>query len=99
MESFDEFKAEELQKQSQTQESILSLLEHCSRVRSGRLQTSGGPGLPEVNGNSCVQNTLRLRQVDAVTASELKNMQEVLVSKETDVVQSESTARGLTAGQ
>ncbi|XP_024135645.1 intraflagellar transport protein 74 homolog [Oryzias melastigma] len=73
MESFDEFKAEELQKQSQTQESILSLLEHCSR------------------------NTLRLRQVDAVTASELKNMQEVLVSKETDVVQSESTARGLTA--
>ncbi|RVE59054.1 hypothetical protein OJAV_G00200430 [Oryzias javanicus] len=73
MESFDEFKAEELQKQSQTQESIISLLEHCSR------------------------NTLRLRQVDAVTASELKNMQEVLVSKETDVVQSESTARGLTA--
>uniref|UniRef100_A0A3B3H6P9 Intraflagellar transport 74 n=1 Tax=Oryzias latipes TaxID=8090 RepID=A0A3B3H6P9_ORYLA len=75
IESFDEAKAEELQKQRQTQESIILLLEHCSR------------------------NTLRLRQVDAVTASELKNMQEVLVSKETDVVQSESTARGLTAGQ
>uniref|UniRef100_A0A673ALU0 Intraflagellar transport 74 n=1 Tax=Sphaeramia orbicularis TaxID=375764 RepID=A0A673ALU0_9TELE len=30
-----------------------------------------------------------------VTASELKNMQEVLVSKETEVVQSESTTRGL----
>ncbi|XP_023806073.1 intraflagellar transport protein 74 homolog isoform X1 [Oryzias latipes] len=74
IESFDEAKAEELQKQRQTQESIILLLEHCSR------------------------NTLRLRQVDAVTASELKNMQEVLVSKETDVVQSESTARGLTAG-
>uniref|UniRef100_H2LGU6 Intraflagellar transport 74 n=1 Tax=Oryzias latipes TaxID=8090 RepID=H2LGU6_ORYLA len=73
IESFDEAKAEELQKQRQTQESIILLLEHCSR------------------------NTLRLRQVDAVTASELKNMQEVLVSKETDVVQSESTARGLTA--
>uniref|UniRef100_A0A8C7WMV0 Intraflagellar transport 74 n=1 Tax=Oryzias sinensis TaxID=183150 RepID=A0A8C7WMV0_9TELE len=71
--SFDEAKAEELQKQRQTQESIILLLEHCSR------------------------NTLRFRQVDAVTASELKNMQEVLVSKETDVVQSESTARGLTA--
>uniref|UniRef100_A0A3P9IYS1 Intraflagellar transport 74 n=1 Tax=Oryzias latipes TaxID=8090 RepID=A0A3P9IYS1_ORYLA len=73
IESFDEAKAEELQKQRQTQESIILLLEHCSR------------------------NTLRLRQVDAVTAGELKNMQEVLVSKETDVVQSESTARGLTA--
>uniref|UniRef100_A0A8D0A1V7 Intraflagellar transport 74 n=1 Tax=Sander lucioperca TaxID=283035 RepID=A0A8D0A1V7_SANLU len=31
-----------------------------------------------------------------LTASELRNMQEVLVSKETEVVQSESTARGLT---
>lgn len=41
----------------------------------------------------------RLRHVDRVTASELKNMQEVLVSKETEVVQSESTARGLTTGQ
>ncbi|KAF1372715.1 hypothetical protein PFLUV_G00249250 [Perca fluviatilis] len=39
---------------------------------------------------------LRLHQVDTVTASELRNMQEVLVSKETEVVQSESTARGLT---
>ncbi|KAK1885330.1 Intraflagellar transport protein 74 like [Dissostichus eleginoides] len=35
-------------------------------------------------------------EVDTVTASELRNMQEVLVSKETEVVQSESTARGLT---
>lgn len=41
----------------------------------------------------------RLHHVDRVTASELKNMQEVLVSKETEVVQSESTARGLTTGQ
>lgn len=48
----------------------------------------------------CVdQNMQRLRHVDRVTASELKNMQEVLVSKETEVVQSESTARGLTTGQ
>ncbi|XP_017259470.1 intraflagellar transport protein 74 homolog [Kryptolebias marmoratus] len=38
---------------------------------------------------------LRLRQVDTVTASELRNMQEVLLSKETEVVQSESTAKGL----
>uniref|UniRef100_UPI0037E93271 intraflagellar transport protein 74 homolog n=1 Tax=Semicossyphus pulcher TaxID=241346 RepID=UPI0037E93271 len=44
----------------------------------------------------CSRNMLRLRQVDRVTASELRNMQEVLVSKETEVVQSESTARGLT---
>uniref|UniRef100_A0A669DH78 Intraflagellar transport 74 n=1 Tax=Oreochromis niloticus TaxID=8128 RepID=A0A669DH78_ORENI len=44
----------------------------------------------------CSRNMLRLRQVDTVTASELRNMQEVLVSKETEVVQSESTARGLT---
>lgn len=42
---------------------------------------------------------LRLRHVDTVTASELKNMQEMLVSKETEVVQSESTAKGLTTGQ
>ena len=42
---------------------------------------------------------LRLHQVDTVTANELKNMQEVLVSKETEVVQSESTAKGLTTGQ
>ncbi|XP_043959816.1 intraflagellar transport protein 74 homolog isoform X2 [Gambusia affinis] len=44
----------------------------------------------------CSRNMLRLRHVDTVTASELKNMQEVLVSKETEVVRSESTARGLT---
>lgn len=44
----------------------------------------------------CSRNMQRLRHVDRVTASELKNMQEVLVSKETEVVQSESTARGLT---
>uniref|UniRef100_A0A7N8XWW1 Intraflagellar transport 74 n=1 Tax=Mastacembelus armatus TaxID=205130 RepID=A0A7N8XWW1_9TELE len=43
----------------------------------------------------CSRNMLRLRQVDTVTASELRNMQEVLVSKETEMVQSESTARGL----
>ncbi|XP_069007349.1 intraflagellar transport protein 74 homolog [Embiotoca jacksoni] len=43
----------------------------------------------------CSRNMLRLRQVDTVTATELRNMQEVLVSKETEVVQSESTARGL----
>lgn len=42
---------------------------------------------------------MRLRHVDAVTASELKNMQDVLVSKETEVVQSKSTARGLATGQ
>ncbi|XP_060949958.1 intraflagellar transport protein 74 homolog [Limanda limanda] len=42
------------------------------------------------------RNMLRLRQVDTVTASELRSMQEVLVSKETEVVQSASTAKGLT---
>ncbi|XP_008305616.1 intraflagellar transport protein 74 homolog [Cynoglossus semilaevis] len=42
------------------------------------------------------RSMLRLRHVDTVTASELKNMQEMLVSKETEVVQSESTAKGLT---
>lgn len=71
-ESFEEVKSQEQDKMTQTQENIVSLLEHSSR------------------------NMLRLRQMDTVTASELKNMQEVLVSKETDVVQSESTARGLT---
>nr|XP_020513674.1 intraflagellar transport protein 74 homolog [Labrus bergylta] len=44
----------------------------------------------------CSRNMVRLQQVDRVTANELKDMQEVLVSKETEVVQSESTARGLT---
>ncbi|XP_029314058.1 intraflagellar transport protein 74 homolog isoform X2 [Cottoperca gobio] len=44
----------------------------------------------------CSRNMLRLHQVDTVTASELRDMQEVLVSKETEVVQSESTAKGLT---
>ncbi|KAM4533943.1 intraflagellar transport protein 74 homolog isoform 2-T2 [Odontesthes bonariensis] len=72
LESFEESKAQELKKLSQSQEDIVSLLEHCSR------------------------NMLRLHQVDTVTANELKNMQEVLVSKETEVVQSESTAKGLT---
>ncbi|MED6236120.1 hypothetical protein ATANTOWER_004719, partial [Ataeniobius toweri] len=72
LESFEESKAEELEKLNQSQENIISLLEHCSR------------------------NMLRLRHVDTVTASELKNMQEVLVSKETEVVQSVSTTRGLT---
>uniref|UniRef100_A0A3Q2P6M3 Intraflagellar transport 74 n=1 Tax=Fundulus heteroclitus TaxID=8078 RepID=A0A3Q2P6M3_FUNHE len=72
LESFDESKAEEVERLAQCQENIVSLLEHCSR------------------------NMLRLRHVDTVTASELRNMQEVLVSKETEVVQSESTAKGLT---
>lgn len=45
----------------------------------------------------CSRNMLRLHQVDTVTASELRSMQEVLVSKETEVVQSESTAKGLTS--
>ncbi|MEQ2190836.1 hypothetical protein XENOCAPTIV_011711, partial [Xenoophorus captivus] len=52
LESFEESKAEELEKLNQSQENIVSLLEHCSR------------------------NMLRLRHVDTVTASELKNMQE-----------------------
>ncbi|XP_072234889.1 intraflagellar transport protein 74 homolog [Leuresthes tenuis] len=72
LESFEESKAQELKKLTQSQEDIVSLLEHCSR------------------------NMLRLHQVNTVTANELKNMQEVLVSKETEVVQSESTAKGLT---
>uniref|UniRef100_A0A8C4DPL3 Intraflagellar transport 74 n=1 Tax=Dicentrarchus labrax TaxID=13489 RepID=A0A8C4DPL3_DICLA len=72
LESFEETRAQEQEKMSQSQENIVSLLEHCSR------------------------NMLRLRRVDTVTASELRNMQEVLVSKETEVVQSESTAKGLT---
>ncbi|KAI3355032.1 hypothetical protein L3Q82_017859, partial [Scortum barcoo] len=72
LESFEESRAQEQEKLSQSQENIVSLLEHCSR------------------------HMLRLHQVDTVTASELRNMQEVLVSKETEMVQSESTARGLT---
>ncbi|XP_070842005.1 intraflagellar transport protein 74 homolog [Chaetodon trifascialis] len=72
LQSFEESRAQEQDKMTQSQENIVSLLEHCSR------------------------SMLRLRQVDTVTASELRNMQEVLVSKETEVVQSESTARGLT---
>uniref|UniRef100_A0A7N9ATP6 Intraflagellar transport 74 n=1 Tax=Mastacembelus armatus TaxID=205130 RepID=A0A7N9ATP6_9TELE len=71
LESFEESRTQEQEKMTQSQEDIISLLEHCSR------------------------NMLRLRQVDTVTASELRNMQEVLVSKETEMVQSESTARGL----
>uniref|UniRef100_A0A672GDK9 Intraflagellar transport 74 n=1 Tax=Salarias fasciatus TaxID=181472 RepID=A0A672GDK9_SALFA len=45
----------------------------------------------------CVQSMLRLRLMDRVTASELRNMQEVLVSKESEVVRSESTAKGLSS--
>uniref|UniRef100_A0A8C6T0I9 Intraflagellar transport 74 n=1 Tax=Neogobius melanostomus TaxID=47308 RepID=A0A8C6T0I9_9GOBI len=40
-------------------------------------------------------NMARLGEMDSVTASELKNMQEVLVNKETDVSQSESTTKNL----
>ncbi|KAK2886278.1 intraflagellar transport protein 74 homolog isoform X1 [Channa argus] len=72
LESFEELRAQEQDKMTQSQENIVSLLEHCSR------------------------NMLRLRQMDTVTASELRNLQDVLVSKETEVVQSESTAKGLT---
>lgn len=46
-----------------------------------------------------LQNMLRLRRVDTITASELRNMQDVLVSKETEVSQSASTAKGLTSGR
>ncbi|XP_068603996.1 intraflagellar transport protein 74 homolog isoform X2 [Brachionichthys hirsutus] len=71
LDSFDGCKAQEEERTTQSQENIVSLLEHCSR------------------------NMLRLQQVATVTASELRSMQEVLVSKETEVVHSESTARGL----
>ncbi|CAL9698267.1 unnamed protein product [Knipowitschia caucasica] len=43
----------------------------------------------------CSRNMGRLQQVDFVTAGELKNIQEVLLSKETEVNQSESTTKSL----
>ncbi|XP_054622276.1 intraflagellar transport protein 74 homolog isoform X2 [Dunckerocampus dactyliophorus] len=73
LQSFEELSAQEQNKTTQSQENIVSLLEHCSR------------------------NMLRLHQVDTITASELRNMQDVLVSKETEVSQSASTARGLSS--
>ncbi|KAM3834028.1 intraflagellar transport protein 74 homolog [Diretmus argenteus] len=73
LESFEEARTREQENTSQTQENIISLLEHSSR------------------------NMARLRQVATVTASDLRSMQEVLVTKETEVVQSESTAKGLTS--
>ncbi|XP_076014139.1 intraflagellar transport protein 74 homolog [Genypterus blacodes] len=72
LEFFDDSRTQEEERMKQTEETIVSLLEHCSR------------------------NMSRLRQVDTVSASELRSMQEVLVTKETEVIQSESTARGLT---
>uniref|UniRef100_A0A1A8NJ90 Intraflagellar transport 74 homolog n=3 Tax=Nothobranchius pienaari TaxID=704102 RepID=A0A1A8NJ90_9TELE len=72
LDSYKQLEADELEKLTQSQENIVSVLELCSR------------------------NMLRLRQVDTMTASELRNMQEVLFNKETEVVQSESTAKGLT---
>ncbi|XP_013879137.1 intraflagellar transport protein 74 homolog [Austrofundulus limnaeus] len=72
LESFQDLKVQELNKLTECEENIVSILEHCSR------------------------NMLRLHQVDTITASELRNMQEVLLSKETEVVQSESTTKGLT---
>ncbi|KAK7881872.1 hypothetical protein WMY93_030281 [Mugilogobius chulae] len=72
VESFDETKQQELEKQQQTQASIVSLLEQSTR---------------------CM---LRLQRVDSITTHELRNMQEVLVNKETEVTQSESTAKNLT---
>ncbi|XP_028290795.1 intraflagellar transport protein 74 homolog [Gouania willdenowi] len=45
----------------------------------------------------CSRNMVRLSQVDSVTANELRSMQEVLISKETEVFQSESTTKGLSA--
>uniref|UniRef100_A0A1A8HH01 Intraflagellar transport 74 homolog n=2 Tax=Nothobranchius korthausae TaxID=1143690 RepID=A0A1A8HH01_9TELE len=71
LDSYKQLEADELEKLTQSQENIVSVLELCSR------------------------NMLRLRQVDTMTASELRNMQEVLFNKETEVVQSESTAKGL----
>ncbi|KAJ0022728.1 hypothetical protein NQD34_014862 [Periophthalmus magnuspinnatus] len=72
LESFEETRHQEENKQRQIQESIKSLLEQCSR------------------------SMLRLHHVDTITANELRNMQEVLVTKETEVNQSESTAKNLT---
>ncbi|XP_055007125.1 intraflagellar transport protein 74 homolog [Boleophthalmus pectinirostris] len=72
LDSFEETRQREEDKQIQIQESIKSLLEQCSRCQ------------------------LRLHHVDTITANELRNMQEVLVSKETEVNQSESTAKNLT---
>uniref|UniRef100_G3N7I2 Intraflagellar transport 74 homolog n=1 Tax=Gasterosteus aculeatus aculeatus TaxID=481459 RepID=G3N7I2_GASAC len=61
LQSFEESRAHEQDRMTQSQEDIVSLLEHCSR------------------------NMLRLR-----------TCKKVLVSKETEVVQSKSTAKGLT---
>ncbi|XP_077410406.1 intraflagellar transport protein 74 homolog isoform X5 [Vanacampus margaritifer] len=72
LQAFEDLRTQEQNKMSQSQENIISLLEHCSR------------------------NMLRLRRVDTITASELRNMQDVLVCKETEVSQSASTAKGLT---
>lgn len=104
LESFEESRAQEQEKMSRSRENVVSLLEHCSRVRRGRRRRRGGrrcrkEGRSVTLWVACAQNLVRLRHVGTATASELRDMQEVLVSKETEVVQSESTARGLRTGQ
>jgi hypothetical protein len=48
----------------------------------------------------CVwQNLSSLHQIARVTVGQLKSMHEVLSHKEKEVVQSQTTARGLTTGQ
>ncbi len=51
LESFDDSRAQEQEKMTQSQENIISLLEHCSRVRrQGRGENGKGGGVT-VGGN------------------------------------------------
>lgn len=44
LESFEELRSQEQDKMSQSQENIVSLLEHCSRVRRRRSRKEEGGG-------------------------------------------------------
>nr|XP_015217918.1 PREDICTED: intraflagellar transport protein 74 homolog isoform X1 [Lepisosteus oculatus] len=73
LETFDETKAQEVERKQQVEAIIVALLEHTSR------------------------NMNRMKQISSVTANELKNMQEDLSFKETEMHKSQNTAKGLSS--
>ncbi|XP_056155468.1 intraflagellar transport protein 74 homolog [Lampris incognitus] len=86
-------KYKELKKKEEEIDRFLESFEETMAQEQGRTVHSQSSIVSLLEHSS--RNMTRLSQVATVTASELRSMQEVLLNKETEVVQSQTTARGL----
>lgn len=103
--SFEENKSQEQQRIRDAQSSIVALLEHSSKVQHiwphispDWIRSFTRLNLAETQMLCSLQNINHLQQLSAVTAQELRSMQEDLSFKETEMQKSQSTAKGLSSG-